>query len=106
MWYALVRHCRGLLSAEGEELSRSQEEGGDASVEGEAVMALQTVTDLTSRLAALHDTRVRQVYWLARDPSDVTTFKKLAELQSVIAAFEAVIEVGASEPEFEVRDNP
>ena len=70
-------------------------------------MTLQTVSDLTSRLAALHDTRVRQVYWLARDPSDVTTFKKLAQLQSVIAAFEAVIKLGASEPpEFEVRDNP
>jgi|RhiMethySRZTD1v2_1073278.scaffolds.fasta_scaffold929906_1 hypothetical protein len=50
-------------------------------------MTLQTVSDLTSRLAALHDTRVRQVYWLARDTSDVTTFK-LAQLHSVIAAFE------------------
>ena len=70
-------------------------------------MSLQTVKDLKGRLAALHDARLRQVYWLSRDPSDVTPFKKLAQLQSVIAAFEAVIKLGASEPpEFEVGDSP
>jgi hypothetical protein len=57
-------------------------------------MALQTVKDLKGRLAALHETRVRQVYWLARDPSVDATFKKLAQAADVIAAFEAVIKSG------------
>jgi hypothetical protein len=61
-------------------------------------MALQTIKDLKGRLAALHEARVRQVYWLARDPSDDATFKKLAQLQSVIAAFETVLKSGAPEP--------
>ena len=65
-----------------------------------------TVKELKGRLAALHEARVRQVYWLARDPSDDASFKKLAQLQSVIAAFEAVIKSGTSEPpQFDVRDN-
>ena len=61
----------------------------------------RTVTDLREALEKLQATRDPQVYYVATldGMKDSAALNKLAVIQSAIAAFEAVIFSGRSEPE-------
>lgn len=62
-----------------------------------------TTDDLKTTLADLTRARAHLVYFLAKqeDPQRDAAFKQLAKLQAVVAAYEAVIASGASDPMIE-----